>query len=500
MAGYNAPARPGILAMTCPIRLPRLSRLAVLLALSALLAAALACRDRRGAPREPPANTAAPRPLLGAARGWNLLLLSVDTIRADHLGAYGYAVRPTSPRMDALLASGVRFESAMSQRAATWPSLASVLTGLYPSAHGVTENGYGFPDDLPTLPKLLHAAGYRTGAFLSNMCQANHQGWDGFACSAGRDGKTVHRALEWAGQPPGAGARPGAPFFLWVHLFGAHSPYYNGGDAAARVLDPGYQGMLGTKRWRLDPVMTRHLRLSPADVRHLDALYDAAVMGSDRQVGALLDGLRAAGRLERTVVVLLSDHGEELYAHNNYLYHSCSVYQTALHVPLGIAAPGLLPAGAAVPQTVELIDVAPTLLDLLAVAPPKEIHGRSLVPSLARPGAGGAGKPAFSQYGDAPIATALAGGWKLVDNPRGYDPICIPNAPPHSYPIGREELYDLSRDPGETTNLAAREPARVAELQGLIRHRFASVVKRTGKQAVPDSLKEELQALGYAAH
>ncbi len=464
--------------------------------LALLLAAAVACRGRDGAGRGTPA---APHALSGAARGWSLVLLSVDTLRADHLGAYGYRARATSPRMDAFLASGVRFEQAMSQRAATWPSLASVLTGLYPSAHGVTENGYGFPDDLPTLPKLLHAAGYRTGAFLANMCQANHQGWDAFACSAGQDGKTVHRALDWAAaERPGGPA--GRPFFLWVHLFGAHSPYYNGGDAAARLLDPDYQGLLGPKRWRLDPVMTRHLQLSPADRRHLDALYDAAVMGSDRQVGALLDGLRAAGKLQRTVVVLLSDHGEELYAHNNYLYHSCSVYQTALHVPLGIAAPGLVPAGAAVAQTVELVDVAPTLLDLLAVPPPAEVHGRSLVRSLERPGAGGAGKPAFSQYGDAPVATALADGWKLVDNPQGYDPICIPNAPPHSYPLAREELYDLARDPGETRNLAAAEPARVAALQGLLRRRFAGVGRRTGKKQESSELKEELNNLGYVAH
>ena len=466
-------------------------------ALALLAAAALSCRGREGAGRAASASPPlTPRRLSGAARGWNLVLLSVDTLRADHLGAYGYRAHATSPRMDALLASGVRFEQAMSQRAATWPSLASVLTGLYPSAHGVTENGYGFPDDLPTLPKLLHAAGYRTAAFLANMCDANHRGWDRFACSAGVDGKNVRRALAWAAEP----APAGRPFFLWVHLFGAHSPYYNGGDAAARVLDPGYRGTLGPKRWRLDPVMIEHLQLSPADLRHLDAIYDAAVMGSDHQVGALLDGLRAAGKLERTVVVLLSDHGEELYAHNNYLYHSCSVYQTALHVPLGIAAPGLLPAGGSVAQTVELIDVAPTVLDLLAVPPPAEIHGRSLVPSLARPGAGGAGKPAFSQYGDAPVATALADGWKLVDNPQGYDPVCIPHAPPHHYPLAKEELYDLARDPGETRNLAAAEPARVAALKDLLRRRFAGVARRIGKKQASSELKEELNNLGYVAH
>ncbi|HTQ79842.1 MAG TPA: sulfatase [Thermoanaerobaculia bacterium] len=443
--------------------------------------------------------------LSGAGRGWNVLLLSVDTLRADHLGAYGYPVRQVSPRMDALLDSGVRFAQAMSQRAATWPSLASVLTGLYPTAHGVTENGYGFPDDLPTLPKLLHGAGYRTAAFLSNMCQANHQGWDDFACSAGQDGKTVGRALAWAaapapGQAAGKTAGKKAPFFLWVHLFGAHSPYYNGGDAAQKLLDPGYTGELGPKRWRLDSVMTERKVLNARDLQHLNALYDAAVLGSDNHLGTLLAGLKAAGRLERTLVVFLSDHGEELYGHNGYLYHSCSVYQSALHVPLGISAPGLLPAGAVVPQTVELIDVAPTLLDLAGVAPPREQHGRSLVPYLERPGQGGAGKPAYSEYGAAPVHTVLEGGWKLVDNPQGFDPICIPNAPPHHFPIGREELYDLAHDPGETRNLAAAQPARVADLKQRLSRRFAGMANRLHHENVPAELRKQLEALGYAEH
>ncbi len=434
------------------------------------------------------------RNLAGAARGWNVVLLTVDTLRADRLGAYGYAARANSPRLDAQLASGVLFADAQSQRASTWPSLASLLSGLYPSGHGVAENGYGFPDGLPTLPKLLHAGGYQTAAFLSNMCQANHQGWDAFGCSGGQDGKTVRNALEWA---RGADAR--RPFLLWVHLFGAHPPYYNGGDQAAR-LDPGYRGPLGPLKWKLDPVMTGPTPLDARDVRHLNALYDAAVQGSDRLSGALLDGLRAAGRLERTIVLFTADHGEELYQHNRYLYHSCSVYQTALHVPLGFAAPGLLPAGARVPQTVELIDVLPTLLELLGTPPPAEQHGRSLVPYLERPGGGGAGKPAFSEYGSSTVRTVLQGGWKLVHNPDGLSPVCIPDAPPDHYPIGREELYDLARDPGETTNLAAAQPGRVAELAKLIRQRFAGLRSRTRSQDVPEELEKELKSLGYVAH
>lgn len=452
-----------------------------------LLFAFVACERAPQAQEKTPER----RRLAGEAKGWNVVLLTVDTLRADRLGAYGYNSRPNSPRIDGQLASGVIFEQALAQRASTWPSLASLLTGLYPSGHGVVENGYGFPDTLPTLPKLLHGAGYQTGAFLSNMCQANHQGWDAFACAGGQDGKTVRRAVEWA-----QGADGQRPFFIWVHLFGPHPPYYNGGDLA-QELDPGYSGTLGPKKWQLDPVMTKPVPLAARDVQHLNALYDAAVMGSDRSSGSLLDGLKAAGRLDKTVVLFAADHGEELYQHNKYLYHSCSVYQTGLHVPLGFSAPGLLPAGARVPQTVELIDVLPTLLDLLGIAKPAEQHGRSLVPYLERPDAGGAGKPAFSEYGSTRIRTVVQGDWKLVENPDGISPVCIPDAPPNHYPIGRAELYDLAKDPGETANLAAAQGARVAELSKLIRNRFAGIRNRGGRQDLSDELKKELNELGY---
>lgn len=450
-----------------------------------LLAFFMACGE------EPPAATPRPR-LAGAAEGWNVVLLTVDTLRADRLGAYGYEVRPTSPGIDAQLASGVVFEAAMAQRAATWPSLASLLTGLYPSGHGVEENGYGFPGDLPTLPKVLGKAGYRNGAFLSNMCKANHQGWETLRCTGGQDGKTVRNALEWTGAQPA-----GRPFFLWVHLFGAHPPYYNGGDRA-RQLDPGYAGSLAPKKWALDRVMTEKVLLGPRDVQHLNALYDAAVEGTDGIAASLLDGLRSAGRLERTIVIFAADHGEELYAHNQYLYHSCSVYQTTLHVPLGISAPALIPAGARVPQTVELIDVMPTLLALLGLASPPLQHGRSLVPYLERPGGGGPGKPAFSEYGSTDIRTVVRGSWKLVSNPQGHEPVCIPEAPMPHFPIARAELYDLERDPGETVNLAAKEPRTVAELSKLIGERFSGL-KRRGPQEVPEELRKELEALGYVA-
>jgi arylsulfatase A-like enzyme len=526
--GNGLPARvAGRLGLECARREPAVLRSAAIPSAPRALGAAilavalggalLACGGRGGAA---PGGERAERSLAGAARGWNVVLLTIDTLRSDRLGAYGYRRRPTSPHLDAQLAAGVAFESAFSQRAATWPSLASILSGLYPSGHGVEENGYGFPDDLPTLPKLLHGAGYRTAAYLSNMCDANHQGWDDRECTGGKDGRTIQNALEWAA-PAGPAAAPGAPpaaapaaaaaaaaaaaeqrpFLLWVHLFGAHPPYYNGGDLANQ-LDPGYQGQLGPRKWRLDTVMTQHQHLDPADLRHLDALYDGAVIGSDRLAGLLLDGLRRAGKLDHTVVVVAADHGEELYQHNGYLYHACSVYQDTLHVPLAFAAPGLLAGGGRVPQAVELIDVLPTLLDLLGVAPPARLDGRSLVPYLERPGAGGAGKPAFSEYGNSRIHTVIAQGWKLVENPDDLQPACIPGPagqPPLQYAIGRAELYDLAHDPGERTNLAAARPAEQASLSRLIAQRFAHLPSRARPQQVPERLRKQLTDLGYVA-
>jgi arylsulfatase A-like enzyme len=148
---------------------------------------------------------------------------------------------------------------------------------------------------------------------------------------------------------------------------------------------------------------------------------------------------------------------------------------------------------------VELIDVMPTLLSLLGLAVPQEQHGRSLVPYLERPGAGGAGKPAFSEYGSAPIHTVVRDGWKLVHNPEGIEPVCIPDAPPGHYPIARAELYDLGQDPGETRNLAQAQPAKVAEMEKLIRQRYAGLKSRAGDQEIDEEMRKELEALGYVA-
>ena len=435
--------------------------------------------------------------LAAGANGRNVILITIDTLRADRLGVNGHVVEDTSPspHIDDLMAAGVQFANAIAPRAITWPSLASVLTGLYPSGHGVFENGYELHEGIPTLATLLSEHGYQTGRFMSNMCRANHLGWDHAFCSRGVDSKINGEALGWLDQ-----VDPTQPVFLWAHYFGAHSPYYNGGDRAAKRLDPGYEGPVAPKKGWLNRIMTDEIPLDDADLQHLDALYDAAVMGSDRFAGELLDALAARGLMDSSVIVFLADHGEDLYDHNQYIYHACSVYQSGLHVPLAFVAPGLLEEGAVVRQSVELMDVTPTVLDLIGVTPPDSLHGTSLVPYLESTQLPRPGRPAFSEYGSSRLHTVQRGDWKLVDNPDQDSPYCLPGAPEGHYPVAKTELYNLADDPLETTNLADQYPERVAELQELIRRRFANLPSRLETQDLPDDLKEELEALGYVAN
>jgi arylsulfatase A-like enzyme len=434
--------------------------------------------------------------LSGAARGWNLVLVSIDTVRADRLGAYGYDRRQTSPRSDALiLDAGARFERAMAPRGATWPSLATVLTGLYPTGHGVIRNGYEFPDEVPTLPKILREAGYQTGAFINNMQRANHQGWDEFSFARGSEGRLVRQAQQWMRK-----LDPDRPFFLWTHFFGPHSPYHQ-----AKLLeeipgvDPSYDGPVKMGKVALDRILREEIPLEQRDLEQLNAFYDGALLATDQVVGRLLDGLRSTGRFERTLLVYVSDHGEDLYEHHRYLYHACSPYQTTLHVPLAIVAPGLLDPATVIDQPVELGDVMPTVLDLLGVETPEDQHGVSLVRLLERPDTPGGGRPAFSEYDDTAIRTVMDDSWKLIVNPDEIDPVCVPGAPDFAYPIERFELYDLASDPGETTNLAAQNPEIVERLRRLIEDRFSDLTDRSQTQEIPEDLRRELEALGYVA-
>ncbi len=402
-----------------------------------------------------------PVPDIAPARD-NVLLITLDTTRADRLGSYGYSAART-PHLDRLATEGVRFESAISVAPITLPSHASLFTGLFPFEHGVRNNGnFYLAPRHPTLATRLRAAGYRTGAFVSSFVLDRRYGLQrGFdmyddamegafaqvvALEAERRGDRTAQALSaWLDERAQERA---TPFFAWLHLYDPHEPYR-----------------------------------APRPFRDLfeKSPYDGEVAFADAIVASVLDRLRAANLLERTLVVVTADHGESLGDHGEAT-HSMFVYEAAIRVPLILWRPGRL-SPRVVGEPVRLIDVAPTVLALVGAAPLPAPHARSLVP-LALGRDSGTAPPAYAEtllpkfyMNWAPLRALRDGRFKLIDAPR-------------------PELYDLQRDPGETTNLYAAQPATVRALKDAL-DRLAAGGDAMSLQTLDREAMEKLAALGY---
>jgi arylsulfatase A-like enzyme/Flp pilus assembly protein TadD len=399
----------------------------------------------------------APRP--------NILLITIDTTRADHVGAYGDAMART-PVFDRLASEGVLFERAVSVAPITLPAHVSLLTGRYPFSHGVRNNGnFRVADDVPTLATALHDRGYRTAAFVSAFVLDRRSGLSrgfdeyddrfdaGGALKADdeierRGDRTGQLAEDWVAMQAGdtAGSRP--PFFVWLHLYDPHDPYTPPAPFA--------------EMFRSHP-------------------YDGEIAFDDAVVGSVVDRLKRLGVLSTTIIAVVGDHGESLNEHGE-VTHAIFVYESVLRVPMVVWWPGLLgPARVAPP--VRGIDLTPTLLDLAGLPPLVGAQGQSLLP-LARGGRQGPAAAYSESYFPlffmnwAPLRAIQDDRWKFIDAP----------AP---------ELYDLATDPHERSNLAAREPARAAALR-----RALDSVSGTGPgamaTAIPDrDAMEKLAALGY---
>jgi len=401
----------------------------------------------------PPPASPPPRP--------NVLLVTIDTLRADHLGCYGDAGAAT-PVMDGLAARGARFPTAVAHVPLTTPSHASILTGLLPLRHGVRDNGdFVLPDAVPTLAEAFHDAGYRCAAFVSGF-PLDHRfglarGFDVYddRLPRGDDprrsayverpaGQTTSAARAWLdGAPP-------APWFLWVHYFDPHSPYEPPPDFAARFPGRGYDGEI--------------------------AFVDA-------QLGALLGALEGKGLAARTVVLVTADHGEALGEHGEET-HGVFVYDATLRVPWIMAGPGV-PKGAVPPVVARGIDVAPTLLDLAGAVPARAaMDGRSLTPALR--GQGMSDEPAYAEslfarlrLGWAPLHAWRTARFKLIDAPR-------------------PELFALEADRGETRNVASAQAGLASKMGQELRAALAARSPDASAEAGPEA-EERLRALGYLA-
>ncbi len=453
-------------------------------------------------PSQPSAPTVPP--LSPAEHGAvNLLLVTIDTLRADRMGAYGNP-RDTTPSFDALADQGSLFERVYAQRGSTWPSLASILSSQHPVSHGVRRNGQALEGDPATLAHALAASGRRCGAVLTN---ASELGWGGFhdlfpVMQEPRDVVAADRALAWLDQ------HGDQPFFLWVHFVAPHDPYQP--DAAHRgFVDPSYDGpvdgsIVSTTRLLFEPGPA-----SRADRDQLLALYDGEVAWTDAQLGRLMDRLEDRGLLNNTLVVVSADHGEELLDRQNYAFHNASVYESTLRLPLAMSLPGAIPQGVRYPELAASIDIAPTLLELLDVPAPASFQGRSLGPLLR--GEPWPAQPVFTELEDQ-ILSVRTPAWRYVDNPTGHQPPMVPaghiqqaglavDAVDNQLHIAPRELYAVADDPLEQRNIATPDHPQLPAMGQLVRAFSATQGWRVGGAAPPQPLDPELrarlEAMGY---
>jgi arylsulfatase A-like enzyme/tetratricopeptide (TPR) repeat protein len=392
--------------------------------------------------------------------GLDVLLITIDTLRADALGCYGNASVET-PWIDRLAAGGVRFDQVHAQNVVTLPSHANILSGRYPLDHGVRDNsGFRFPAGVETLATILKQAGYATGAFVSAFPLDSRFGLDrGFDVYDDRLGDPEARTAFLMPERPGArtveearkwrAAQGAARTFTWIHLYEPHFPYVPPEPFASRYASSPYHG----------------------EVAYADSL-----------LGPVLEPLLGAGKDGHTLVVLTSDHGEGLGEHGEKT-HGIFAYDTTLRVPLILYAPRLF-APRAPAERVRHVDILPTVLDALGLEVPKDATGRSLL-ALAS-GRGAAAEPSYFEAlsssvnrGWAPLTGLARDRFKFIDLP-------IP------------ELYDLEADPHETKNIAATEPRTLEAIRAQLARLRASD-HGTARGPEDAETRERLRSLGYAS-
>ena len=459
-----------------------------------------------------------------------IVLISLDTLRADHLGVYGHS-RFTSPVLDQFAFEGVVFEDASSTSPWTLPAHASMLTGRDPSHHGLVSTQKGLAEEIETLAGWFSKAGWKTAAIVNSLWLKNDtygltRDFEDYLSVIRSDYKHIEPSswitdeamvrIEDQGE---------TPLLLFLHYYDIHAdyaslpvyekllvgPYAGKADGSAwqlmranfqpehietclREFDPDYckYGSQEIPR-RIDASMER-VEFDRDDILHLEELYDAGIRQTDTEIGRFLNYLEEIGRADDTLVVVTSDHGEEFMEHGR-MDHFLTVFQEVLHVPLLMRGPGV-PAGERFDTPVSLVDIAPTLLSMAGLAPPRDLDGVDLSQLWREDG--NLELEGRILYGEAsgglvhdrwlrgvyPIYRSVRrGNLKLVERVLGDE--------------AEYELYDLAQDPSETTDLSLQQPDDYAELRALLDER-AEIAAPAGSavEMQPDEI-EQLRALGY---
>ena len=419
-----------------------------------------------------------------AAEGPSVIVVIVDTLRADRLGCYGYS-RATSPWLDAIAAESIVFENAYSQAPNTPPSIASILTSLYPHDHHFTGKGDRLSERALTVAESFGAAGYRTGAFVDAGFMTRQfgldQGFEVYEDEGGGFEKILPIAARWVRE---ASERP---FFLLLLTYDVHTPYEQTPEPyRSRFVDPSYAGTFESKD--LEKIRTRAIdhRLTPEETRHFSDLYDGGIAHADALLGSFLADLRKDGLLDRTVLAMTSDHGEEFMEHGSILHEK--LYRTVTHVPLLVRLPLAKHRGSRIKEVVETIDIVPTLLAAAGIPRHAGMQGRDLL-TLVR----GEPFPHPRALGQLPwnqdLTGYYAGKLHMIADAR----------------TGAVELFDVVADPLEQNDVAASGAGIIATMKSDLAARLGEAASRAyiarSSANVVDGLdpktEESLRALGY---
>ncbi len=437
-----------------------------------------------------------------------VILISLDTLRADHVGAYGYA-RPTTPNIDALAADSAVFLNTFAPSPWTLPSHISLMTGLNCINHQVVQNDRQLDPSIGTLAESLHGRGFFAGAFTGGGYVDGLYGFSrGFDSYNVRGTVLDKRSAEEIGRDATdwIKANRDKDFFLFLHTYQIHNPYYTPEPYASAFLgpdDPIKDINMGhyNHEWRYKPE-------PEAWRRNIVALYDAEILYTDAAlIKPVIDTLKRLGIYERALIVVTADHGEEFTEHKAWL-HTAAVYNESLKVPLIIKFPKGEHRGLKVERWARLIDVMPTIQEAVGIAPDERaLDGRSLMGFLSPSGSkttAGKERPFLSELesnasdNGLPRRVALSSGrTKIIWN----SDFTAAQLAGLTYPppaLARYEVFDLEKDPGETQDLSRGRPELTRKLAALLEKTYKQRTKTTGSRAtMSEDIKEQLKALGY---